>query len=741
MGVAVAPRLGFRRHLKVDVIAGEGVYLFSERDVTAVQGPVAEMLAPLLDGTRDVAGVLRDIPPHIGTEQAKAALAGLARAGLLGVRTAEAPAGAMQYWDALGVDDASATRAACETVDLTCVGQVDGSAAEAALQAAGLTVSTPGTGSAVSVVLCDDYLSPELAGIDELHRTAGTPWLLAKPTGSRVWIGPLFGPGTACWRCLATRLWGNRQAEAYVQRALGRPGCVPRPQPKFPPIAGTAFNLIALEVAKWLAGYRYPGQRSVWTFDSHDLAGQHHELRRSPQCAGCGDPELLRTRAWLPVPLLPAVARSSNEAFVAAFRHLVSPVTGVVREIVPAQQGPELFHSYRAGPSQALGAHGLESLRAAQRIENGGKGVTAADGEASALGEALERHCGTWHGDEAQVLATYRQLGDRALHPNDCQLYDERQYDGRTAWNAHTSAFQYVCERFDPDAELSWTPVWSVTRGEHRLLPTGMLYYGAPGDAGRVSVTADSNGNAAGSCLSDAVLRGLLELVERDAVAIWWYNRTRHPAVDLDAFADPWVQRLQQTYRDLNRDIWVLDVTADLRVPVFAAVSRRTDKPCEDIMLGFGAHPDPHVALTRALTEMNQLMPVVGHLGPDDDYDAVDKDAVRWWREATTGNQPYLTPADDTTARRPADYAPVDDDPLAQLEDIRARLEERGLELLVLDQTRPDIGVSVVKVLVPGLRHFWARYAPGRLFDVPVQLGRLAERTPYNELNPVPMFL
>ena len=37
-----------------------------------------------------------------------------------------------------------------------------------------------------------------------------------------------------------------------------------------------------------------------------------------------------------------------------------------------------------------------------------------------------------------------------------------------------------------------------------------------------------------------------------------------------------------------------------------------------------------------------------------------------------------------------------------------------GLDFLVLDQTRPDIQVPVVRVIVPGLRHFYCRFAPGR---------------------------
>jgi oxazoline/thiazoline synthase len=60
-----------------------------------------------------------------------------------------------------------------------------------------------------------------------------------------------------------------------------------------------------------------------------------------------------------------------------------------------------------------------------------------------------------------------------------------------------------------------------------------------------------------------------------------------------------------------------------------------------------------------------------------------------------------------------------------------------GLDFMVLDQTRPDIEVPVVRVIVPGLRHFYRRFAPGRLYDVPVQLGWLDRPVPESDLNPV----
>ena len=66
------------------------------------------------------------------------------------------------------------------------------------------------------------------------------------------------------------------------------------------------------------------------------------------------------------------------------------------------------------------------------------------------------------------------------------------------------------------------------------------------------------------------------------------------------------------------------------------------------------------------------------------------------------------------------------------------RLAKReGLDFLVLDQTRPDIEVPVVRVIVPGLRHFYRRFAPGRLYDVPVKLGLRDRPLSENELNPI----
>jgi ribosomal protein S12 methylthiotransferase accessory factor len=397
---------------------------------------------------------------------------------------------------------------------------------------------------------------------------------------------------------------------------------------------------------------------------------------------------------------------------------------------------------FLAGANPATRTRTLAALRRGLRSNSSGKGTSDLQAKASGLGEALERFSGVFQGDEPRRKARLRELGGAALHPNTCMLFSERQYLEREAWNARKSRFNHVPVAFDVEAEIDWTPLWSLTRQDVRYLPTAYCYYAYPHSPEAEYCAACSNGNAAGNTLEEAILQGFLELVERDSVALWWYNRVRRPGVCLDSFADPYLERLGAFLRGRRRDLWVLDLTSDLQIPVFAALSRRTDQPAENIMFGFGAHLDPRIALLRAVTELNQMLAWVLDGEGEEPMDAIqDSETVDWLKTATLANQPYLVP-DGHTSRESADYprrwaGDLKEDVLA----CQALVEGLGLEMLVLDQTRPDIGMPVVKVVVPGLRHFWARFAPGRLYEVPARLGWLPRPLTEEQLNPIPMFI
>jgi ribosomal protein S12 methylthiotransferase accessory factor len=372
-----------------------------------------------------------------------------------------------------------------------------------------------------------------------------------------------------------------------------------------------------------------------------------------------------------------------------------------------------------------------------------GKGTSDVQARASGLCEGLERYSGVFRGDEPRRRARLSELGGSAVAPADCLLFSARQYRERDARNATGSCFGFIPLPVDPEANLDWSPVWSLTRREVRYLLTAFCYYDYPQPAEQTHCVGCSNGNAAGNTLEEAILQGFLELVERDSVALWWYNRVRRPGVDLHSFGEPYLARLQVFLHGHGREFWALDLTADLGIPVFASMCRRTNGPPEQIVFGFGAHLDPKIALLRAVTEMNQMLssPLLEPEGKETGDRTTDPLTAHWLATATTANQPYLLPADGP-ARTAASYPHAWADDLT--EDVRvcqALVEQAGMEMLVLDQTRPEVGLPVAKVIVPGLRHFWPRFAPGRLYDVPVRLGWLPGPLAEEELNPIPMFL
>jgi oxazoline/thiazoline synthase len=759
------PYLGFKPHLRVEVVPGEAAYLISERRVTALHGAAISHLAPLLDGTRDLGALREACADRISDGQVERLVAGLDRAGLL--RRAQArpadPAGRAEeaYWELAGLEATTAAgRVAASTVRTLTVGSGDDTALRAALGSAGLALAPDGTPAGLTLVLCDDYLNPELAYVDEELRAAGAPWLPVCTAGRELWVGPFFGAhgdegesaGGPCWSCLADRLWRGRQAEAHVQRLLSRPGPAPRPGCSLPATRLAGLQLAALEAAKWLGGHRDAHQASVWTLDTLTLRGDHHRVDRRPQCASCGDPGLVARRVRRPVVLAPRPKRDvsggghrslSPREVLERHGHLVDPLTGLVAEIRRDPRGPQDLNCFHAGHNPVAGPAGLDALRAGLRHTSSGKGVTAEHARVSALCEALERHSGFHQGDEPAERGRYADLAPDAVHPDAVQLFHQRQFRERERWNAGHAPVHRVPDPFDEGAEIDWTPVWSLTERRQRLLPTAYLYYNVPEATGGRYCWAHSNGAAAGATLEDAVLQGTLELIERDAVALWWYNRTRQHGIDLAAAADPYVPRVCELHRELGRQVWALDLTSDLGVPVVAALSRRTDRPTgagQDIVLGFGAHLDPEVALRRALTELNQMLPpVVMATADGQGYGCSDPYALDWFRTAAYEDLPYLRPRAD--APKVTDRPTPTDDVTADVAVLEGRLAARGLDLMVLDQTRPDVGLAVAKVIVPGLRPHWARLAPGRLYEVPVRLGRLAAPLSYEQLNPVPLFL
>jgi ribosomal protein S12 methylthiotransferase accessory factor len=746
----------FRPHFHVEVVPGEGVVLVSDARQSLLRGRLYELVAPWLDG-RTADDVCAQLQAEASPAEVFYALTQLERKGYLCEEEPALPAEQAALWSSLQVAPGTAVRRLAERPIAVAAFGVEAGPFCELLTSLSVRLADEGP---PDVVLTDSPLRAELRALNAAALRGGRPWLLVKPVGRQVWVGPLFHPGqTGCWECLVQRLQANSPVVAYLHGRNGHLGALGMDKAATPATVQVACGLAANAVASWIVRGELPELAGkLQTFDLPTWRLQTHTLVRLPFCPTCG----AGTRRDFQ-PLTLAHRKKSYtadgghrvvppEETLARNGHQVSPITGAVPMLERAipTEGDGVLHVYVAGTNSARPSRTLGQLRSDLRTMNAGKGTGDAQARASALCEGLERYSGVFRGDEPRRLARQADLGDAAVPLGDCLLFSEQQYRERESLNAHAGRFSFIPAPFDPGSEVEWSPVWSLTRGAVRYLPTAFCYYDYVQPDGCTYCIACSNGCAAGNTLEEAIVQGFLELVERDAVALWWYNRVRRPGVDLDSFGEPYLDRLRTFLRDHGREFWVLDLTTDLGIPVFASITRRlagadqstTDSTPEQLMPGFGAHLDPKIALLRAVTEMNQMLssPLLRR-DRGGEKEPIDPETAHWLETATIANQPYLLPAEGPLQVATAYPRSWTDD---VADDVRACQEvvgRAGLEMLVLDQTRPEVGLPVAKVIVPGLRHFWARLAPGRLYDVPVRLGWLDRQLSEHELNPIPMFL
>jgi len=722
--------LRFKHHLRVEPFDGERVFLISERERFMLQGRSYALLAPLIDGRRKVLELIQALAGRLSGPEVYYALMILEERGYLVEATDSLPAQVVAHWESLGVPGGlAAERLRGTSVAVRALGGLDAQPLVKALEETGLQVREEG---GLCVVMTPDYLSPGLDAWSLEARRQGLRWMPARLGGGESWLGPVFRPEEGpCWACLAFRLLENRPVERFLQR---RGGALPTSPPVGLAMGTSAgLSLAALAVSRWVVGGgrgRLDDQLLVLDTDGPRL--EEHAVRRRPQCTVCGDGEWVKKRALAPVVLVSQPKRftddgghrcvSPEETF-ARYGHHVDPLTGIVAELRSMAGGDPVRQVY--GSMFRVCPWGAAPAPEDFHRTGSGKGRTAAQARAGALSEALERYSATFQGDECRIRARSSELGEEAVALGTLLGFSEAQYRARNSVKNPRDMRTAIPLPYG-DAEIDWTPVWSLSHERRRYVPTAYCYLYAQVSPEEQFCYFNSNGNAAGNCLEEAILQGFLELVERDAVSIWWYNRLTRPGVELESFGQPYFASLQEHFRSLGLRLWVLDITHDFGIPTFVALAwaRETGR----LWAGCGCHFEARLAVQRALTEVSQC------INPKD----LSKSP---WDTAALTDPAYLFPAGSAPARRQGDFPFLQHSDL--LEDVRACVDlasRAGLETLVLDQTRPDVGMNAVKVIVPGLRHFWPRFGPGRLYDVPVRMGWQEAPLPETQLNPVPFY-
>jgi thioglycine synthase len=311
-----------------------------------------------------------------------------------------------------------------------------------------------------------------------------------------------------------------------------------------------------------------------------------------------------------------------------------------------------------------------------------GKGATVEESRISAIMEGIERYSSEMH-DRRPELAPYQEI----------------KYRGR---NVIDPADLILPEGADTDRLMPWTEGWDIVSDQPVLVPSHAVFHPLPPNY-RGPFRTNTNGLASGNTFEEAVFHALSEVIERDAWSLVEACRDTGPCVV--SMTDPAIRDMQEKFAKAQVDVKVRDITSDIGIPTMAAVA--DDTLLKDPMLltiGIGTHTSARIAVMRALTEVAQSRLTQIHGAREDTtlaemrkkmgYERAKRINGYWFRD--NGTVDYSTIKSSDT-----------DDFKKDIENIIAALKKQGMDrVIIVDLTREEIGIPVVRVIVPGLEAF-----------------------------------
>lgn len=439
-------------------------------------------------------------------------------------------------------------------------------------------------------------------------------------------------------------------------------------------------------------------------------------------------------------------AQPSDKSFSPPVPAIEDRLTGLVPFIIEAETDrgdPEVFVAAATAPA----ADKLNALPDEITTAGSGAGLTFRAAQKATLGECVERYSFSIVHPEDLIFGPYSELskyGFNPVAPQKFALFHPAQYP------------HLPFDPFDTGTPIAWAHADSLTNKEDRLVPACMVYipyyphFQEQGE--KIIANAISTGGACATSRVEGMLKGVCELVERDAVMIMWRNRLALPRVNIDP-ASALYPIFQEKFARPGLRYTLVYTSLDLAVPSFFGilVDERSGSP--SIMVGGAAHPDPSRAALKTLLELVQSLKWKDHMGcdvfePEPEFRNVRSfdDRARLYasndlREAFRflWDHPHEIPLSSIPSLDTGDHR-------RNLDHCIALLAERDLEVIALDLTPVDAdecGLYVTKVIIPGIETMEGDYqvpflGGWRWREVPVRLGLLENATDLQSVNPYP---
>ncbi len=360
----------------------------------------------------------------------------------------------------------------------------------------------------------------------------------------------------------------------------------------------------------------------------------------------------------------------------------------------------------------------------------------------AALGEAAERYSLCYLPHDRIVRATADELGAAAVAPERFALFSLAQHA--------RPGFPFV--PFTRETRVSWVEGRRVPTGAPAWIPAELVFLADPVEPGEERIAyATSSGAACAPSAPEAILRGLLELCERDAFALVWAARLSLPLLDWSGHAGL-VELDRRYFGPTGLDYATVDLSCFHSLPSVLAVVRAPASAGAVLGVGAGTAATIERAWWKALSEAfgtraaaRSILAKAPPFAPDGRNVRTFDDHIAFH---ATPERAALSTFLDASAERVhvSSIEPLPDGVDDRIAAVVARIEAAGASGYAVDVTAPDLrslGLHVVKTVSPELCMLDVPQ-PGRflgaerLRTVPAELGHTSRPLAESELNPYP---
>ncbi|MBR6927440.1 MAG: YcaO-related McrA-glycine thioamidation protein [Methanobrevibacter sp.] len=316
----------------------------------------------------------------------------------------------------------------------------------------------------------------------------------------------------------------------------------------------------------------------------------------------------------------------------------------------------------------------------------GGKGISKDHAKASAMMEGFERYSAEKQENDDTIFATPNEIGEKGDYIEPKSLNLPQKF-----------------EKADlGDTKFEWNLAHDIITGNDYYVLSNAVFHPYNHDSDVESLfKSNTNGLASGNVLEEAILHGIFEVIERDAWSIFELTHKNYSQINIDSIESDLINEIIDKFESQGIKIKLMDFTADINIPTIAASADDTvTRDAGLLTLGIGTHLDPEVAILRALTEVAQSRATQIN-GAREDTVRADFAREAGYERMKRINKYYFRQEEEQINLSDIENkstTSIDED----IDIVKEELIANDIKhVLYTDLTRPEVDVSVVRVIIP----------------------------------------